>query len=1772
MLIGLFSCLRNQPLRTAVDGRLEWTYLILTMDVFDLDKTVIRRYTTFARSFTKIRSSELKKKVDGLYSDKRFWPEPLIQLNPHYEGGGSIQDFVHSGDLEPECAAMFRDDNAPVGATDTSLKLRKHQQQAIGYALSGQSYVVTTGTGSGKSLCYFVPIINAAITARKAGQAARTRAIIIYPMNALANSQTEELRRYLGGASPYTPTFARYTGQEDRDERERIRDNPPDILLTNFMMLELLMTRQNGLDRKVLENCRGVQFIVLDELHTYRGRQGVDVAMLMRRLKARIGVPEHSPICVGTSATMASEGVENEKNAAVAEIASKIFGVMTGPDAIVTETLRRVTDCTKSGEQTLAGLSAAVERAQKGNVGHGLTNKELAEDDLAVWIETRLGLKNVEHKPERAKPVSLEHSATLLADDCQHSTETCEAALRNVLIGFGTPECQRGIEGGSKAPLFAFKLHRFISGAGRLYVTLRPEGQRHVTFSGQIFNPGNPDERLYPTHFCRNCGQEFHPVTLRNDQGNTYFEKREIDDIPVEADEDDEGAEWGFLMPEPADPAFGFAGKDHDYPESWLETTKSGERRLKRAYRERRAHLHEVTPSGQCGTGHRSWFMPGKFRFCPVCKTVSNTSARDINKLASLSGEGRSSATTVLVTAILDWMNDEASDLPTHTRKLLAFTDNRQDAALQAGHFNDFVFVTLLRAAILSALKSAPGGALPAPDMGVGIQKALGFLADQAFSQRAEEWMENPALKGQAREDAEAVLREGLQYRFWIDQRRGWRFTSPNLEQLNLVRADYQYLDDLAADNEEFADSPILQSASTSERRAALWELFEHLRKGLAVNAAVLDRQKLETITQTMRGQIKAPWSLEDETTVSASVLMLDPPKRAKIRPRDEERLLRGTRSSALARKIRDLKFDNHTLLPADVPGVLKVLLNAAKNYGVVEEVPSSVGGMGWRLVAKTIRYCWQNAGPDAEATNRFFTGLYGSVSEALAADAAPLFGFEGREHTAQVEGELRELREFRFRYGEDDREKLAGDKRDRLREHRENGRFLPALFCSPTMELGVDISSMNVVYLRNAPPTAANYAQRSGRAGRSGQAALILTYCAAQSPHDQYFFERKQDLVDGIVRPPSIDLRNRDLVESHLHAEWLAASEAELEASIPDNLDMIDRERPLLTHLSQAVASPETRNRAVQRIGGVLSSLEDDFGTGPPPWYPGREAFMSALIDKAPSRFDQAFDRWRGLLAAAERAVDLATQMLNDYSISRQERKAAESRLAMGNWQRKTLLQSSSTQHNDFYLYRYLATEGFLPGYNFPRLPLMAYVPGGSDAKSQRYIQRARFLAISEFGPHSLIYHEGRAFRVDRALLKEAGDRPDGLLTTESRALCKDCGAGHPGEPPETCHVCGSRLGDAILVHSLYRIENVGTRPAERITSNDEDRKRQGFDLQTTFSFEGTDPIPRKVVEDAEGDIATLYFAQAARISRINRGLRRRKDKDRSGFFINPKSGAWIGEKKENPDETVSPDTLRQLIVPLVEDRRNALLLRFPDQWLAGLGDERRSALTTIQHALARGIETVFQLEEGEILAEPTPDATARKAILFYEVAEGGAGVLAQLIDRDDGLAQVARQALEVMHYDPASFAEAKDDPERLSESGASACVAGCYRCVLSYFNQPDHEHIDRRTEAALSFLLRLVHTGTHGRSTQDLPQAVPGQTPAPDAKPLLINGTALTNVWRTARLVVVEEGEAGEDILGKLASKGVKIIERPSDPSCHATFEAELSALLKERSHGRS
>ena len=277
------------------------------------------------------------------------------------------------------------------------------------------------------------------------------------------------------------------------------------------------------------------------------------------------------------------------------------------------------------------------------------------------------------------------------------------------------------------------------------------------------------------------------------------------------------------------------------------------------------------------------------------------------------------------------------------------------------------------------------------------------------------------------------------------------------------------------------------------------------------------------------------------------------------------------------------------------------------------------------------------------------------------------------------------------------------------------------------------------------------------------------------------------------------------------------------------------------------------------------------------------------------------------------------------------------------------------------------------------------------------------------------------------------------------------------------------------------------------------ETRQRQGFELQTTFEWAirdgAIDARTGVVVEEGadEGELVRLAYGPGATITRINKGLRRRANRTQYGFRIDPVSGYWAknDDEAEETDPTASP---RQWIVPCVRDRKNALLLQPSEP------DLSQTTLTTLQHAMLRGIETVFQLEQGEILAEPMPTRDERNGFLLYEAAEGGAGVLNRLVGEPETLATVARQALSIMHFDVAEPSPLPDETHDFRDVEGTSCVAACYRCLMSYYNQPDHERLDRRDDKARELLLRIsrARTTLKERAVTRHPSARPSAPPS--------------------------------------------------------------------------
>ena len=572
----------------------------------------------------------------------------------------------------------------------------------------------------------------------------------------------------------------------------------------------------------------------------------------------------------------------------------------------------------------------------------------------------------------------------------------------------------------------------------------------------------------------------------------------------------------------------------------------------------------------------------------------------------------------------------------------------------------------------------------------------------------------------------------------------------------------------------------------------------------------------------------------------------------------------------------------------------------------------------------------------------------------------------QAREHTAQVSHEQRTERERSFRDGD-----------------------LPVLFCSPTMELGVDIAELNAVNMRNVPPTPANYAQRSGRAGRSGQPALVTTFCATGNSHDQHFLRHQEQMIAGQVKAPRLDLANEDLIRAHIHSVWLAHSGLNLGGKLGELLDLSGSEPSLelQAHVTDVLADDGIRDQARNRAQALLDDLGAELSEAD--WF--SDDWLGDTMGSIPRRFAAALDRWKSLYRSALRQSVEQNRIRLSPGRSRQDRQQADRLRNEANRQLDLLRGDMSTGfQSDFYPYRYFAAEGFLPGYSFPRLPLSAFVPGCHRFGTE-FLQRPRFLAISEFSPHSLIYHEGNRYQVNRVILDSddfGDDQDSSSIITRSIKRCETCGYLHeisipPG--PDVCERCSAQLPPA--TRNMFRLRNVSTRRRDRITSNEEQRQRMGYDIVAAVRFAhrrgdhrpgrerllhatGTagdahrqrdggpmsehTPHATGTTGDAHrhrdgGPMLRLSYGDTATIWRINEGPRRRANRTRLGFVLDMERGYWArdtdaaeGEGDDAQQDPLSKRTVR--VVPYVTDTRNALLIE-PVSPASGRGDLDSSA-----------------------------------------------------------------------------------------------------------------------------------------------------------------------------------------------------------------------------------
>ena len=1647
------------------------------MNIFQFRDKLIDSYKSFSRSFTKIESSDIHSKVEQECNDlKRYWPEPLLQINPCYKQNKTVAEYCQIGKLHPECDAIFRDKKGK------SLHLFSHQDQAIDFASARKSYIVTTGTGSGKSLSFFIPIIDRILKEKAADPHAkpRTRAIILYPMNALANSQLEEVAKFLKNPNHPTPlSVARYTGQESAEDRLALYLDPPDILLTNYMMLELVLMRHN--DRPLVENCKNLEFLVLDELHTYRGRQGSDVAMLVRRLRSQLEAQDM--ICIGTSATMSSVGSRDAQNAVVAKIASKIFGTSISPNQVISETLVRVTNPKIDLTTQTSALHDAVVAASTNFVPFS-DYEQFRSNPLSVWLELKLSIT-----PERTRavPLSVKTVINKLSSDANVEPLEAESALKNFLSQFGTSDTVKMPNGRSP---FAFKLHQFISGPGKVYITLDVPGKRIITLDGQTYatDKAHDGEKLplFEAYFCRDCGQEYIPVWfVKNDQGIVQIVPRNIDEVGV-----GETESFGYVCPVTSTQSF--QGNNEELPDDWLDPKNPSKVRSTRK-KDVPQRLRFSVQGYTHPEGAEFWVLPGKFKICVNCLHTYTARGRDKHRLIGLSGEGRSSATTVMTLQILRQLYemprnpDDSYDF----RKLLGFSDNRQDTALQAGHFNDFLNQIVLRGGVVRALQ-ASDTPLRLNDLVNRICSIFHF--DDPHDEKAMRELLNAPSKtyGQLLQNAFTALHFSLSYQLIKDLQDRNLYTCPSLERLGLMEISYLGLRELCSDSDAFADSPVLSALSAQKREELLSAFLDEIRRRQCLSTRYFSATEQRAIRDLGHGLLTHRWdfssvSISGKTKSDGAAFVLSNDDIKAWPLGTPERFTERSSLIVLLSKLR-LWQDVKSTLPSPVTTDRKAMQNLVCDMtsclcqkGILRENKTKFGSF-YQLDQDAIMWSFPRNASEV-SVNPFFRNLYLDIAHMIEQDGKTLFEFEAQEHTAQVSSQDREELEMRFRADKDDLKKWVETCPDKPFKR------LPVLYCSPTMELGIDISALNYVYMRNIPPTAANYVQRAGRAGRSGQQALSLSYCTAMSPHDQWFFRHPEEMVQGVVKEPTLDLSNEAFIKSHLHSVWMTAACIELPTTVCQILDLTKENLPVRDDLMEELSSASVTQTAIKLGREVLSQVQGDIQDQP--WF--SNTYVEHVMQQAAKNFARSFDGWRSLYKATLQQIKLAYETNIRPGASSNEKNIANRRYNDASRQKALLeTQNLSSTNNDFYSYRYLASQGFLPGYNFPAMPLLAWVPDISNNEDKStMLSRARFLGLAEFGPRNVIYHRGRIYRIDRLKInvQEGTATAANELPTISVAICPHCGYAHilNGETVyNECENCGAALSPDNNIAGLYKVSMVETSEIERISIEDENRRSQGFEMQTLYRFAKTPAgaVLKETSEVLDGNhvIATLTYAPAASVWRVNLGWKHRLNQKTKGFVINPLTGYWRNEgpdadEKETEEDKFQEKTASQTIVPFVTDTRNILLF---EPKIDGKATETLDiTMATLQAALKRSIEQTYQIESSEIFVEPIPRPKERRMLLIYESGEGGSGVLRDIIKNPDAISRIAREALELMHYD---IRDVQDlDAEELEQyDNKPGCINGCYGCLLTYYNQPEHALINRHDPDALKFLVALSRAHT--------------------------------------------------------------------------------------------
>lgn len=1630
----------------------------MSLDPLRTTNSLKEAYLRYLVTAFPLKNSALAEQFQNqLREVNRFVKGPFLEATPPFQPGHTLDDLMNEGVL----SAGFREMQSQALPLDRPLYI--HQEQAIRKIVSGRrNLIVATGTGSGKTESFLIPIINHLLRQREQHDTLTpgVRALLLYPMNALANDQLKRLRVLL--QNYHHITFGRYTGEtkEGRREaadhfrrtyrleplpneiisREEMRASPPHILLTNYAMLEYLLLRPKDCEFFDGTHAGEWRFLVLDEAHTYNGAVGIEMAMLLRRLKDRVVQSGRGRLqCIATSATL---GRGQQDFPAIVRFATQLFG-----EAFECEEDK--SECQDVVEATRVPLEALgqpwgkpdpilyTEWHQILNTNHETPSlmERMLESGKRLGVPTHI-LEVARRAAEQAEGEAYLQSflySVLKGDGYLHAMRIRLAErpypLNHIaaeVLGEGSQECTVALVAlavQAKArtedlPLLPARYHLFVRALEGAYVSLTPEPrffldrQETVQESGETF-------RAFEAASCKRCGRLYVVGKTYNSPTPTGACGQVLRHPPTISEDNREKSEF-YLLLEHTDPATLSEDEDEDIAEGqdeqeeraiFLLCGSCGAIDKEKALlplcncpqdRQMRWRVQQVPSQG------------GQVNHCPGCGT------RSPSGLVLRFLTGQDAATSVLATSLYqeippasetssgrqeqeedEWsptkLSRPALTLPGEGRKLLVFSDSRQDAAFFACYLDRTYDQILRRRLIVQTLEQHPEA--------ITNQWRIEDLAEpiRRLAEEKRLFSDGWSLQRQTNEVWKWLLLELLAF----DRRN-------NLEGLGLLGFR------LVRPQDWRPPGPLLKppwELTTDE----VWTLYTILLDSFRLQGAISFPDAVAPTDEAFSPRNREYYFRNNGAVAKQRILSWSSPVRGKLNRRLDffKKLAQATTGQegqeddlkAMLNNIwqRHLFVQGSTLASyfrsdsvRDQGIVYRLKYNL---YEIVSNIPGATSDAPWwrcnrcgsislhnlRGICPTYR-CdgrLEVCDPIVTFADNHYRRLYCGIKPIRMAV---------EEHTAQLTGEAAANLQERFVQGE-----------------------VNVLSCSTTFELGVDVGELETVLLRNVPPETANYVQRAGRAGRRTDAtAFVLTFCQRRS-HDLAHFQEPERMISGRVQPPYFELLNEKIIRRHANAVALG---------------MFFHQCPeLFGNVGAFFFSPESPESAgPERLQAFLeqhpASLQDALQRIVP------QALQSTLDLTGWGWLTELFDQQQGRLRFATVEVRTNVETLNTV---RQEL-IAEKKFA------DHILRVINTIQERG-LIEYLANRNILPKYGFPVDVVELEILHHGEAARRLELNRDLRIAIAEYAP------EGEVVAGGRLWVSHGLKRLPQLAWPQYRyGICKECRRydsvlAETGELHPVCQACGSSFEHPkIFIEPRFGFQTSSKEPGVP----GESRPERTYSSRVFFAGEGGQEQTFRF--ERSGSVMEGFYARHGRLAVINR----------AGFKICSQCGFALRVSSSAPrqHDTAWGRTCSGKLDP--RDLGHEFISDLFDLRIQGHSPGSESFWFSLLYSLLEGASAALNIRRQDLdgCLYPYAGRKIAPALVLFDDVPGGAGHVHRIGQNLEAVLQAARDRVD----------------------GRCGCGGGidgpgdtsCYGCLRNYRNQFCHEQL-RRGEA-LCFLQELL------------------------------------------------------------------------------------------------